>query len=62
MSSGETMTNKTTSELRYYRVSRIEVVHLYVADYKCYILKYLTVEIDGYREYVDTQEFWRPHD
>jgi len=56
------MTNKITSELRHYRVSRTEIDHLYAADYKYYILRYLTVEIDRYREYVDAQEFWRQHD
>ena len=59
---GNEMTNKTTSEIYYYRVNHIEVVHLCVADYKYYILKYLIVVVDGYTKYADTQEFWRPHD
>ena len=56
------MTNKITSELWHYKVNRTEVDHLYAAAYKYYILRYLTVAIDGYREYVDAQEFWRSDD
>jgi len=53
------MTNKITSKLSNYRGSTVDVTHITLHNYGRYILRYLTITVNRYREYTDAKDFWR---
>ena len=53
------MTNKTTSKFYNYRGSTVDVAHITLQSYGRYILRYLTITVNRYREYTDAKDFWR---
>ena len=53
------MTNKTTSELRHYTGNAVEVPYLSLITSKYYLLRFLTILVDGYSKFTDDKEFWK---